>query len=530
MGTADLDLDKISDAELKAVVLQLLERVSGLEQENAALREEIARLKGLKGRPQLKPSGMEAQAASRRQTPAPRSKRRRGRKNARLRIDEEQILSLTAPPDSRFKGYEDYVVQDLVLRTHTIRYRRERWVTPEGQTLIAPLPPGVRGHVGPELRRFLLAFYHRGQMTVPRLTAQLHDLGLDISKRQVQRLLTERQEVFLEEAEGVLRSGLAHADWISVDDTGARHQANNGVCTQIGNDHFAWFATTMVKSRLNFLELLQAGPPTYTINAAALDYMRVRGATPGPIEALRSAGPACFHDDTAWTAHAASLGITANTGSAVDPLRIATEGALWGSIDEQGLLADTVILSDGARQFRLGQHAQCWVHAERLIHKLEGFCDWQRQDLQRIRRRVWWLYADLKAYCHDPTPRRRTQLKQRFRRIFRTRTGFVSLDRLLARLLAHEADLLRVLERPDVPLHTNGSENDIRCQVTRRKISAGTRSDNGRDCRDAFLSLMKTCDKLGRSYWHYLGDRLLVPGAPQIPPLPRLVRDAAVTT
>src|SRR5690606_18739696 len=109
-----------------------------------SLREEIARLKGLKGRPQLKPSGMEAQAASRRQTPAPRSKPRRGRKNARLRIDEEQILSLTAPPDSRFKGYEDYVVQDLVLRTHTIRYRRERWVTPEGQTLIAPLPPGVR--------------------------------------------------------------------------------------------------------------------------------------------------------------------------------------------------------------------------------------------------------------------------------------------------------------------------------------------------------------------------------------------------
>ena len=95
---------------------------------------------------------------------------------------------------------------------------------------------------------------------------------------------------------------------------------------------------------------------------------------------------------------------------------------------------------------------------------------------------------------------------------------------------ASEADLLRVLERPDVPLHTNGSENDIRCQVTRRKISAGTRSDNGRDCRDAFLSLMKTCDKLGRSYWHYLGDRLLVPGTPQIPPLPRLVRDAAVTT
>ena len=153
MGTADLDLDKISDAELKALVLQLLERVSGLEQENAALREEIARLKGLKGRPQLKPSGMEAQATSRKEKPASRSKRRRGRKNARLRIDEEQILSLTAPPGSQFKGYEDYVVQDLVLRAHTVRYRRQRWLTPDGQTLIAPLPSGVRGHFGRK-RRF----------------------------------------------------------------------------------------------------------------------------------------------------------------------------------------------------------------------------------------------------------------------------------------------------------------------------------------------------------------------------------------
>jgi hypothetical protein len=58
-------------------------------------------------------------------------------------------------------------------------------------------------------------------------------------------------------------------------------------------------------------------------------------------------------------------------------------------------------------------------------------------------------------------------------------------------------ELLKVLDRPEVPLHTNGSESDIRCQVTRRKISAGTRSDRGRDCRDAFLGLAKTCAKQG---------------------------------
>ena len=73
----------------------------------------------------------------------------------------------------------------------------------------------------------------------------------------------------------------------------------------------------------------------------------------------------------------------------------------------------------------------------------------------------------------------------------------------------------------------NGSENDIRCQVTRRKISGGTRSDRGRDCRDAFLGLMKTCAKLGVSFWDYLGRRLMVPDAPIIPPLPNIVRQRA---
>ena len=76
-----------------------------------------------------------------------------------------------------------------------------------------------------------------------------------------------------------------------------------------------------------------------------------------------------------------------------------------------------------------------------------------------------------------------------------------------------------MLDRPDIALHTNGSENDIRCQVTKRKVSGGTRSDLGRDCRDAFLSLAKTCAKLQISFWDYLGSRLAVQGCQPIPPL-----------
>ena len=168
------------------------------------------------------------------------------------------------------------MVQELILRPHVIRYRRERWITPDGRTVVAALPAGTVGHFGPELRRFVLAQYHPGQVTVPRIVAHLRDLGMAISKRQVVRLLIAGKEDFLAEAAGVLKSGLESAAWITVDDTGARYKGMNGACTHIGNTDFAWFATTRAKSRLNFLALLRAGATDYVINDEALAYMRGR--------------------------------------------------------------------------------------------------------------------------------------------------------------------------------------------------------------------------------------------------------------
>ena len=304
--TAPSDPDDLSLAELRELVAEQRAEIAELKRLVADQRDEIARLKGLKGRPQIKPSGME---------PGPSAKpmgkrakrRRRGKVVPRVSV-EERVVKAEVPAGSRFKGYEDYVVQDVVLQARVIRYRRERWVTPDGQSVIAPLPSGVSGHFGSELQRYILMQYHQGQVTVPRLVAQLQSIGVNISKRQVMRLLIDGQDAFVVEARDVLRAGLETASWISVDDTGARHKAANGFCTQIGNDNFAWFGTTNSKSRLNFLDLLRAGHTDYVVNDAALAYMRER-ALAGPTIACLAAHPdKQFADTAAWQAHLERLG------------------------------------------------------------------------------------------------------------------------------------------------------------------------------------------------------------------------------
>ena len=287
------NLDGLTPAELKALLLELFGRVRDLERQLAARDAEIVRLKGLKGRPSIKPSGMEK--ASEAKPPSAKARKRRGggNKTAKLANAEERVVKVAAPAGSRFKGYESFVVQDLVLRAQVTRYRRERWLTPDGRTVTAPLPAGVNGHFGPALRRFVLAQYHQGQVTVARLVEQLRAIGIAISKRQIVRLLIAGKESFVDEARDVLRAGLTTAAWVTVDDTGARHKGANGFCTQIGNDHFTWFATTVSKSRLNFLDLLRAGHADYVINAAALAYMR-RRALAGPVIARLAAHPAAL--------------------------------------------------------------------------------------------------------------------------------------------------------------------------------------------------------------------------------------------
>jgi hypothetical protein len=525
MANQSPDISTLDLEGLKQLVLELMQDNAQLRAEIVFLREEVAHLKGLKGRPDIKPpsppSGME-KGTSDQPNGKERSQRRRGTKQHRVAQEDRVIAPVNVPAGSRFKGYEDFTVQDLRIQARVIRFRRERWITADGRTIIASLPTGVDNNVGPELKRFILVQYHQMQTTIPRLVTLLHAFGLDVSKRQIVRLLTEGHDAFMQEARDVLRSGLRNANWIAADDTGARHKGQNRICTQIGNHAFTFFATTLTKSRANFLHLLRAGYADYVLNDQAFEYMCKRNLSDTVIALLAAHPQRRFADDKAWHDHLQALGIAVMRTNP-NPTMITTEGALWGSIIDHDFLDGTIVLSDDAGQFNISDHALCWVHAERLIYKLNAFCDKDRDAKEQVRAAVWELYKGLKAYKLTPDPKTKTLLTKQFNAIFKKRTGFTALDRLLVRLYANKSELLKVLKRPEVPLHNNLSENDIRCQVTRRKISGTTRSDKGRDCRDTFLGLIKTCSKHGILFWDYLGDRFGLSPPGSVPPLANLV-------
>jgi hypothetical protein len=302
----------------------------------------------------------------------------------------------------------------------------------------------------------------------------------------------------------------------------------NAYTTVIANPLFASFTTTASKSRVNFLTLLRAPHKEYVWNEDALLYARSQGLSLELRARLAGAvrkGIRIISGDKAWERQLVAWKIRGD-----QPRRIVTEAALFGTLMHYEMYVGQPLVSDDAGQFKiLGLlHALCWLHAERSIRKLVPLSPREQEAIDGVRDAVWKYYQRLRRYRESPTPRRKAALERDFDRLFRQRTGFADLNEALRRIHEKRDDLLLVLERPEIPLHNNLSEGDIREWAKKRKISAGTRSELGRRCRDTFVSLKKTCRKLGVSFWRYLQDRIC--GAREVLTLPELMRQAAQQT
>jgi hypothetical protein len=493
------------NGELKVLVDILSKENESLKEKIASLTAEVEASKKLPEKPKYKASKLNEEKKKEKGFGKRAGSEKRSKK-AEFEVDEEKKIEPEELPEgAKLHQYRQYDVQEISIERRNIRFLLGEYDLPSGERVRGELPPEYRqtGHFGPTLVSHMLYEHYQNRVPQTLIKEQLEDWGVEISVGQINRILNEGKEKFHQEQAGVLRVGIVNSSYVHSDDTGAKHQGKNGYTTVIGNELFSYFHSSGSKSRENFLQALHGGSPVYVLNEEGKQYLESDNLAQKHRRVLSFSDEILARNKEDWSQYLEKLGINSQQAR-----RRVSEAGLLGGLCAQGVSPSLRVLSDGARQFCLFTHALCWVHAERGLRKLSGSTTEFRDNIETVQTQLWEYYQELKAYRENPQETEKIRLGQHFDAIFGTDyPHHPCLNLALAVFRDRKQELLRVLDFPDLPLHNNAAETDIREYVTRRKISGGTRSDSGRRARDTFVGLKKTCRKLGISFWHFLCSR-----------------------
>jgi hypothetical protein len=506
-------------------VCYILKRLDESEQEIDALKKSVESLKAelreknkLPKKPILKASKLDNDPNNKEEEKKKKS-RTTGKRNKKGSLNIHEIKEIKIEglsKDWKLIGYKKQIRQDIIVQAYNVEYRLEKWKSTNGEIQIAQMPKHLQNtHFGSTLKSFIIHQYYECGVTQPLIYSSLKDYGIDISTGQINTILNSNNASFHAEKEELLKKAIALNVELRTDDTGARHNFKNGFCNCINSELFTYFKTTHSKSRINFLEILRQSETDYIINETALSYLNKEKYSSKYHNILQQSyelGERIFKNKEALTNYMVKHAITAKY-----VIKQITEALLIGSIVEHGFNPKTVIHSDGAGQFNLFIHALCWKHAERPLIKLKHYNKIQENQLYSKQNEYWLLYHKLKGYKTNPSKTDAIKLNKQFDQLCEPITNYAALNQVLQKIKSQKQEMLVVLHIPSTSLHNNNSECDIREYAKRRKLSAGTRSENGRLARDTFLSLKKTCRKLNISFWKYLQDR--IQNSNQIPPL-----------
>jgi hypothetical protein len=509
------DLDRAREA-----IGMLLNLVEELKQENIALREqvqelrdEVNRLKGEQGKPDIKPGkpggGSDYSSEKERRES---KKRRRRRKANRIQINREELLKVERselPKDAEFKGYEPVIIQDLVIKTDNVRFLKEKFYSPSlGKTYLAALPAGYQGEFGPGLRSLVVTLYYAAEMTEPKIVDFLENMGILISAGQVSNLLIKKQDHWHAEKEAVYLAGLQSTIWQHVDDTATRVNGENQHCHIVCNPLYSAYFTRPRKDRLTVIDILANRFETqFLLNEQTFEWLQ-SFATPQWAQAAIAHWP----QDTVLSYPELADLIQTQLGRLNDQqqARVFEAAALTAYHSQSVTPIVPVLLSDDAPQFRFisAEHALCWVHAGRHYKKLMPVVDYHRQLTDDFLTQFWDFYHQLQDYRSRPSEQQAAVLDQAFDDLFSTVTGYHQLDKRIAKTKAQKDRLLKVLKYPQIPLHNNPAELGARRRVRKRDISFGPRTQDGREAWDTFMTLVATAKKLGVSFYDYVFDRI----------------------
>jgi len=502
---------------VKAILHHLSNLVEALYQENIALKaenqrlkDEINRLKGEKGKPDIKPKSLPKKDEPDRKLKS-KEKWKKQSKLDKVKIDDTTKIKYegSLPDDAQHKGYRSVVVQDIIIKTNNIEFQLERFYSPsEGKTYEAPLPDYIDGEFGASLKSWVLFWFFHSRMTENRIHRMLSDIGISISAGEISNIIIKDHNTFHQERADIIKAGIQSSSYQHIDDTGARVQGTNQHFTVLCNDYFSAFFINPKKDRLTVIDILsQENEPSCLINPYAINFLQERNLKSSILSSLKpllQMGPMTREKfekelnslmpdlkDRQKTMILEAAAITAYQESHISP-------------------AIQCLVCDDAKQFFYitSLRALCWIHEERHYKKLTPFLPHHRQLVDDFRSRIWEYYNELKEYKNNPSEEEKIRLSNLFDKIFSTKTGYDGLDNRIELTKKKKNSLLVVLDHPETPLHNNPAELALRMYVIKRKISFGTRSEDGTKSWETFFTIMDTCRKLGVNFRDYLYDRI----------------------
>jgi hypothetical protein len=529
-----LDLDQIQDvAQAKRAIIGLLNLVEDLQAtvrelqtEVQRLRDENNHLRGEQGKPEIKPNrrgqppgpGTDHSSEAERRKPQVWQK---GGKLAKITINREAVLPVDPaqlPADAEFKGYEDCVVQDVVLRTDNVLFHKEKYYSPsERRTYLAALPPGYDGQFGPGIKALALVQYFACNVAEPKILEFFADVGIQLSAGELSNWLIKDWPDLHTEKAAIYEAGLRSSPWQHLDDTATRVNGQNEHCHVVCNPLYTAYFTTAHKDRLTIVDVLRnLGARTFRINAEAIDLLQIFGLAHCTVRSVQD-----LPQDQDWSEAEFSALLDARLPK-LGPQqrsRILEAAAVAAYHAQLEFPVVKLLLCDDAPQFNwvTEQLALGWIHEGRHYKKLVPSSAPFRNALAEFTRQFWEYYAELLAYREQPTADAKARLATKFDTLFATVTDYRALDERIAKTQLKKASLLLVLDHPEIPLHNNPAELGARQRVRKRDVSFGPRTPDGAKAWDTFMTLTATAKKLGVSVYHYIQDR--VSGAFELPDL-----------
>jgi hypothetical protein len=510
-----IDIEKADEEKILLIniIEMLLQTVEVQAKKLEALESEIKELKGGNGKPGIKGKSDGAKNSNKGIKDSNKPKPigwKKSSKNDGLKIDHEIQLPIDKsklPSDAVYKGSREKIVQGLVFARNNVKLIIQRYYSEsENKYYESEIPTNYEDQFSKELQAFIIMSSVEGNMGHDKIIRLLETIGIKISAGQVEAILNKKNQDFHEEMEQAFMTAIDLVGFMHSDDTGARHEGSNWFTSVFCNFLCTMFKTTPKKNRLTVIQnLVGKDKVKFLINKGAIQYMKDYKVGKIYSELLQTLIDQEFNTEEELE-QVIKIKYPKIPEQKLTQIKI---GAAYASIKKQGIILIDALMTDAAGQFRSLAliHALCWVHEIRHYTDLNPNVLGFKKMLEDFTDKVQAFYARLKLYKENPNKEQMKIIQEEFENLFSTVTKYNDLNKVIAQTKKRQEGLLVVLENPDLPLHNNHAEQQIRPYVIKRKIQFGTRSEDGRKSRDTFMSISMTCRKLDLSFFKFLIDR-----------------------